>query len=47
MATTAHTRTESLPRRRQLGSAGVLFIAPFMVLFLLLFLAPRSATPPT
>ncbi|MEW1826919.1 sugar ABC transporter permease [Streptomyces sp. NPDC088196] len=40
MATTAPARTESPPRRRQLGSAGVLFIAPFMVLFLLLFLAP-------
>ncbi|MFF1744135.1 carbohydrate ABC transporter permease [Streptomyces mirabilis] len=32
-------RTKSPPRRRH-GTAGALFIAPFMVLFLLLFLAP-------
>ncbi|MFE4625157.1 carbohydrate ABC transporter permease [Streptomyces mirabilis] len=47
MATTAATpasparanRTKSTPRRRH-GTAGALFIAPFMALFLLLFLAP-------
>ncbi|MFJ3895147.1 carbohydrate ABC transporter permease [Streptomyces sp. NPDC090083] len=40
MATTAPSRKESPPRRRQPASAGALFVAPFMVLFLLLFLAP-------
>ncbi|WP_405923359.1 carbohydrate ABC transporter permease [Streptomyces sp. NBC_00035] len=38
--TTASARTKSPPRRRRHGTAGALFIAPFMVLFLLLFLAP-------
>ncbi|WP_326719541.1 sugar ABC transporter permease [Streptomyces sp. NBC_00243] len=38
--TTASARTKTPPRRRRHGTAGALFIAPFMVLFLLLFLAP-------
>ncbi|MEU5100240.1 sugar ABC transporter permease [Streptomyces sp. NPDC020996] len=38
--TTAVSRTKSPPRRRRPGTAGALFIASFMVLFLLLFLAP-------
>lgn len=38
--TTTPARTKAPPRRRQLGTTGALFIAPFMVLFLLLFLAP-------
>ena len=39
-ASTAVARTTKSPPRRSHGTAGALFIAPFMALFLLLFLAP-------